>query len=95
MVGQADKLRTLLSNTHRLAQNYHHEHRGTLRVTSSIMFGRQYVQDAISQFQKEYPEVSCELRLEDRLVDIVKEGFDIGFRLGKPKDSGLICKKNH
>ncbi|HIF9546285.1 TPA: LysR family transcriptional regulator [Photobacterium damselae] len=93
MVSQADKLRTLLSNTHRLAQNYHHEPRGTLRVTSSIMFGRQYVQDAISQFQKEYPEVGCELRLEDRLVDIVKEGFDIGFRLGKPKDSGLICKK--
>ncbi|RJX72877.1 LysR family transcriptional regulator [Vibrio sinensis] len=93
MVSQAKQLRELISNTHRLAQNYHSEPRGTLRITSSMMFGRQYVQDAISLFQKQYPEVNCELRLEDRIVDIVQEGFDIGFRIGKPKNSSLISRK--
>ena len=77
MVNQANLLRELLSNTQRLAQNYHSEPRGLLRITSSMMFGRQYVQDAISVFQKQYPEVKCELRLEDRVVDIIQEGFDI------------------
>jgi DNA-binding transcriptional LysR family regulator len=93
MVSQAKLLRDLLNNTHRLAQNYHSEPRGILRITSSMMFGRQYVQDAISVFQKQYPDVKCELRLEDRVVDIVQEGFDIGFRIGKPKNSSLISRK--
>lgn len=93
MVNQAKQLRELLSNTHRLAQNYHSEPRGILRITSSTMFGRQYVQEAISAFQKQYPEVSCELRLEDKVVDIVQEGFDIGFRIGKPKNSSLVSRK--
>ncbi|NOH78684.1 LysR family transcriptional regulator [Vibrio sp. RE86] len=93
MINQAQTLRTLLSDTHRLAQNYHEEPRGVLRITSSTMFGRQYVQEAISLFQQQYPDVEFELRLEDRMVDMVREGFDIGFRIGRPKDSSLITRK--
>ncbi|WP_162048473.1 LysR family transcriptional regulator [Vibrio taketomensis] len=93
MINQAKSLRMLLSDTQRLAQNYHAEPRGLLRITSSTMFGRQYVQDAISLFQQQYPDVEFELRLEDRMVDMVKEGFDIGFRIGKPKNSTLISRK--
>ncbi|WP_286296954.1 LysR family transcriptional regulator [Vibrio apostichopi] len=93
MVNQAHQLRALLNDTQRLAQNYHSEPRGLLRITSSAMFGRQYVQQAISVFQKQYPDVDFELRLEDRVVDMVKEGFDIGFRIGKPKNSSLISRK--
>ncbi|MCG9543141.1 LysR family transcriptional regulator [Vibrio sp. Isolate33] len=93
MVNQAHQLRALLNDTQRLAQNYHSEPRGLLRITSSTMFGRQYVQQAISVFQQQYPDVDFELRLEDRIVDMVKEGFDIGFRIGKPKNSSLISRK--
>lgn len=93
MANQAKALRTLLSDTHRLAQNYHSEPRGILRMTSSTMFGRQYVQDAISVFQQHCPDVEIELRLEDRMVDMVQEGFDIGFRIGRPKNSSLIARK--
>ena len=71
MVNQAHQLRALLNNTRRLAQNYHAEPRGLLRITSSTMFGRQYVQQAIAVFQKQYPDVDFELRLEDRIVDMV------------------------
>ncbi|MGF1697885.1 LysR family transcriptional regulator [Vibrio lamellibrachiae] len=93
VVKQATELRNLLNDTHRLAQNYHSEPRGVLKITSSMMFGRQFVQDAISIFQSRYPEIECELRLDDRVVDIVQEGFDIGFRIGKPKNSSLISRK--
>jgi len=93
MVKQAKLLRTLLNDTHRLAQNYHAEPKGVLRITSSTLFGRQYVQQAVSVFQQKYPDVDVELRLEDRFLDIVSEGFDIGFRIGKPKNSSLITRK--
>jgi len=93
MVDQARQLRTLLDETHILAQNYHSEPRGTLKITSSSYFGRKYIQKAILVFQRRYPEIKVELRLEDRVVDMVGEGYDIGFRTGEPADSSLILKK--
>ncbi|MDD1794457.1 LysR family transcriptional regulator [Enterovibrio sp. ZSDZ42] len=93
MMNQARALRLLLNETYHLAQNYHAEPKGVLRISSTSLFGRQYVQKAIATFQKNYPEVDIELRLEDRLVDIVGEGFDIGIRIGKPKNSSLVTRK--
>ena len=93
MVNQAKQLRSLLNNSKRLAENYHSEPRGELKISSSTLFGRQYVQQAILKFQTLYPDIRVELLLEDRLVDLVGEGFDIGFRIGEPKESNLISKQ--
>lgn len=93
MVNQAKQLRDLLNNSKRLAENYHSEPRGELKISSSTLFGRQYVQQAILRFQAQYPDIRIELLLEDRMVDLVGEGFDIGFRIGEPKESNLIAKQ--
>ncbi|MUH71084.1 LysR family transcriptional regulator [Psychrosphaera haliotis] len=93
IVQQAKLLRELLNETKRRAQNYHSEPQGRLKITSSTHFGRRYVQKAVIEFQRRFPQIDVELRLEDRLVDIVGEGYDIGFRFGEPKDSSLIARK--
>ncbi|TPH16204.1 LysR family transcriptional regulator [Litorilituus lipolyticus] len=93
MVGQAKRLRDLLNNSKRLAENFHTEPRGQLKISSSTLFGRQYVQQAILRFQSMYPDICIELLLEDRMVDLIGEGFDIGFRIGKPKESNLISRQ--
>ena len=93
MVNQAKHLRQLLNDSKRLAQNFHTEVKGELKISSSTLFGRQYVQKAIEVFQQDYPQIQIELRLEDRMVDLIGEGFDIGFRIGKPKESNLIARK--
>jgi DNA-binding transcriptional LysR family regulator len=93
MVNQAKQLRDLLNNSKRLAENYHSEPRGELKISSSTLFGRQYVQQAVLKFQAQYPDIRIELLLEDRIVDLVGEGFDIGFRIGEPKESNLIAKQ--
>ena len=54
---------------------------------------RRYLQPVLNDFQKRFPQVEVELRLDDRLVDIVSEGFDLAFRVGEPKDSSLIARK--
>ncbi|WP_028116353.1 LysR family transcriptional regulator [Ferrimonas senticii] len=93
VLSQAQQLRTLLSDTKRLAQNYHSQPLGKLKIASAIDFGRRFVQPAIIEFQRHYPDIEIELRLDDRLVDMVSENFDLGFRTGKPKDSNLIARK--
>ena len=62
MVNQARNLRQLLNNSKRLAQNYHSEPRGELKISSATLFGRQYVQQAVLKFQHLYPSFSSAAR---------------------------------
>lgn len=93
MVKKAEQLRELLGDTVRLAENYHQEPRGLLKITASTIIGRRFLQPVINDFQKRFPQVEVELRLDDQVMDIVAEGFDLAFRVGEPKDSSLIARK--
>ena len=93
MVKKAVELRELLGDTVRLAENYHQEPRGVLKITSPATIAKLYLQPVINDFQKRFPQVEVELRLDERVIDIVSEGFDLAFRIGELKDSTLIARK--
>jgi len=93
MVKKAQQLKVLLGDTIRLAENYHQEPRGILKVTASAIIGRRFIQPVINDFQKKFPQVEVELYLSDEVIDIVSEGIDLAFRMGEPKDSSLIARK--
>jgi DNA-binding transcriptional LysR family regulator len=67
--------------------------RGTLRITAPTTFGELYVVSAAAEFSRLHPEVTIDLRLNDRFVDIVAEGFDLGVRIGHLSDSSLVARK--
>ncbi|WP_375749000.1 LysR family transcriptional regulator [Vibrio sp. HN007] len=90
---QAKVIRKEISKTQRLAESFHTEPRGLLRITSNVSFGNLYLQKAINLFMKKYPDTYVELSLDDRMADIVGEKFDIAFRMDSPKDSTNIAKK--
>lgn len=93
MVKKASELRYLLHDTVQLASNYHQEPKGLLRITASSYLGNHYLMPVIASFQKRYPQVQIELRLDDRFVDMVADGFDLAFRVGELKDSSLVARK--
>ena len=66
--------------------------RGRLRITAMSNFGRRELARMLNDFSREYPDVSFELYISDRPVDIVKEGFDFALRIGTQEDSRLIAK---
>ena len=93
MVKKARELRELLKETLTLAENYHLEPRGVLKITASIIIAKRYLQPVINDFQKRFPQVEVEMILNDKLVDIVGEGIDLAFRVGEPKESSMIARK--
>lgn len=66
--------------------------RGRLRITSMSNFGRRELAHILADFSKAFPDISYELHISDRPVDIVKEGFDFAIRIGTQEDSRLIAK---
>lgn len=67
--------------------------RGTLKVNAPMSFGVHHLGPALADFLVTYPELSVDMVLNDRLVDLVEEGFDVGLRIGKLADSSLIARR--
>ena len=63
--------------------------RGTIRVTAPLGMGRRLIASGIPEFRDRYPDIEVRLRLSDHEVDIMKEGIDVAFKLGRLEDSSL------
>jgi len=66
---------------------------GTLRVTLSAAFGSQYVSPLLPEFLDLHPRVKLSVNLDDRTVDLVGSGFDLGIRIGEMGDSSLVARR--
>jgi DNA-binding transcriptional LysR family regulator len=65
---------------------------GRLVVSAPIGFGRLHVSPVMSAYLKRYPEVSAELRLSDRMINLVEDGVDLAVRIGHLADSSLVAR---
>jgi len=66
--------------------------RGRLRVATSVAFGSYSLAPALVRFMNKYPEVSVELVLSDRMVDLLEEGLDAAIRVGTLTDSTMMSR---
>ena len=65
---------------------------GRLVVSAPNGFGRLHVSPVVSAYLQRYPEVSADLRLSDRMINLVEEGVDLAVRIGHLPDSTLVAR---
>jgi DNA-binding transcriptional LysR family regulator len=65
---------------------------GRLVVSAPVGFGRLHVSPVMSAYLTRYPEVSGELRLSDRMINLVEDGVDLAVRIGHLADSTLVAR---
>ena len=68
------------------------ELRGRLRIAAPVSFGYLHLAAALAAFLIEHPKVEVELELNDRFIDLVGEGYDLGIRSGQLEDSSLVVR---
>jgi DNA-binding transcriptional LysR family regulator len=76
---EADNLATLMQS--RLG--------GTLRISTSVAFGRRVLTPMVLQFMQQHPDIQVDLGFEDRYVNLVEQGIDVALRMGRLADSQL------
>ena len=67
--------------------------RGLLRVSAPVTFGESYISPLIPKLIERYPELSIDLNLTDRKIDMLQEGVDVVVRIGGVDDSNLIARQ--
>ncbi len=67
--------------------------KGSLRVAAPLSFGLLHLGPAINDFTARHPEVRLLIDFNDRMVDLVEEGFDLAVRIARLEDSSLIARK--
>lgn len=69
------------------------EPRGTVRLSAPLSFAVAHLGELLPAFLQRYPQVSVEVDLSDRSVDLLAEGYDLALRIGVLEDSTLIARR--
>jgi DNA-binding transcriptional LysR family regulator len=62
---------------------------GTLRISTSVAFGRRVLTPLVLRFMQQHPGLQVDLSFEDRYVNLVEQGIDLAIRMGRLADSSL------
>lgn len=65
---------------------------GHVRISTSAAFGRDQILPALPGLMTRYPALSVEVDFDDRVVDLVRDGYDLAVRGGHLADSALISR---
>lgn len=66
---------------------------GNLRIHAPFCIGAKHLHGIVMAFQRHYPDVTVDLMLDNRDVDLVYENFDIAIKYGRPADQELIIRR--
>jgi len=66
---------------------------GLLRVDVPVAFGRYLLLPALPEFTRRYPAIDLDIRLNDRVVDLVAERVDVALRVGPLQQSGMVARR--
>lgn len=95
-LGYLERCRRIISDVEeadRAASNEHAQPQGVLRINSALSFGLRHLGPVISGYATAHPEVTVDITLDDRRVDILEEAYDLAIRIGELEDSTLIARK--
>lgn len=67
--------------------------RGTLKINAPMSFGILHVAPALAAFQAKYPDLTVDMSLDDRKIDLVEGGYDLALRISNMADSSLVARR--
>ncbi|HEY2023148.1 LysR family transcriptional regulator [Paraburkholderia sp.] len=66
---------------------------GRLRIGAAVTFARLHVLPALKSFLDQHPNLSLDIVLDDRSVDLLGEGVDVALRMGALDDSTMTARR--
>ena len=91
-----DQCRTLLDSLEETEAAVGHAAvapRGVLKVTAPVWFGNARFTSLLADYRRRYSDVTLDMNLNDRIVDLVEEGFDVALRVTAKPNPALFARR--
>lgn len=82
-----------LQDAQDVVSGYGSDVRGRIRITMPVVTANLVLNHALTEFCEQYPNVHVALKITNRVVDIIDEGFDLAIRTAQLEDSSLVARR--
>ena len=82
-----------IKDTIQLLQNQNHQFKGTLKISCVSSYFHHRICKFLAKYSEGFPQVLLEVNATDQTTDLIREGYDLGIRIGKYPDSELMFRK--
>ena len=82
-----------LQDAEDVVAGYSSDIRGRIKITMPVVTANLVLNQALVEFCEQYPGIEVELRVTNRVVDILDEGFDLAIRTANLADSSLVARR--
>jgi len=89
----AKNILSAMDEAEAILSHHAHEASGRLRINVPLSFGIAHLAPLWAGFMRQYPNVTLDIALNDRVVDLVEEGYDLAVRISALPSSSLICRR--
>ena len=66
---------------------------GVLKISASVAFGTLHIAPALSDFLARYPALGVDMTINDRIVDLADEGYDVAVRIVPEPGPALVARR--
>jgi DNA-binding transcriptional LysR family regulator len=67
--------------------------RGLLKITTPVAFGSLHIAPALPEFLRRYPDMSVQLVMDDRVIDLAREGYDVAVRMAREPAPNTVARQ--
>jgi DNA-binding transcriptional LysR family regulator len=78
---------------HQMIESLNAQPRGVLKVAASVAFGTLHIAPAVGEFMRRYPQMSIDMTIIDRVVDLTEEGYDVVICVTRELPLSLVARK--
>ncbi|HEY0563774.1 MAG TPA: LysR family transcriptional regulator [Methylophilus sp.] len=78
---------------HHMIESLNAQPRGVLKVAASVAFGTLHIAPAIGEFMRRYPQLTIDMTITDRAVDLTEEGYDVVICVTRDLQLSLVARK--
>ena len=93
LVGHARAVLEAVERAEGAVGRHHDGPSGLVRVSSSVTFGRVVIAPRLPELLARFPRLELDLRLNDRLADLIHDGIDVAVRVGPIAEASLIARR--
>ncbi len=90
---ESKRMLQVFDDLHRDIRNDATVVQGNVRITAAVVIGKRLLSRALPGFMEKYPQVSLDVQLNDRVVKLIDEGFDIALRIGDTMETDIIATR--